>query len=177
MGKGIAGKSKLTYAFIDYEAPSGHDPTIEDRYKACYNYDGKDYEIDILDTAGEEDYENMLDMWISISDGFLLVFTIDNRESFEYLKIKRELVLESKKKNKFPMILVGNNQELENERKVSYKEAKDLANSWGIEYLEASAKTKYNIKEVFEKLFQKIAKNLAIIGKNQLTKFDDHGII
>jgi len=156
LGKGIAGKSKLTYAFIDYDAPSEHDPTIEDRYKTSYNYEGKDYEIEILDTAGEEDYPNMLDMWISFAEGFLLVFTIDNRESFEYLKIKRELVLKGKNKKKFPMILVGNNQELEKERKVSYKEAKDLADSWGIEYLEASAKTKYNIEEVFEKLIQEI---------------------
>ena len=136
--------------------PSGHDPTIEDRFKACYNYEGKDYEIEILDTAGEEDYQNMLDMWISFADGFLLVFTIDNRESFEYLKTKRELILKSKNKKKFPMILVGNNQELEKERKVSYNEAKDLADSWEIEYLEASAKTKYNVKEVFEKLIQEI---------------------
>ena len=156
MGKGIAGKSKLTYAFIGYDAPSEHDPTIEDRYKTGYNCEGKDYEIEILDTAGEEDYPNMLEMWISFADGFLLVFTIDNRESFEYLKIKRELVLKGKNKKKFPMILVGNNQDLEKERKVSYKEAKDLADSWGIEYLEASAKTKYNIKEVFEKLIQEI---------------------
>ena len=98
----------------------------------------------------------MIDMWISFADGFLLVFTIDNRESFEYLKIKRELILKGKNKKKFPMILVGNNQELENERKVTYKEAKDLADSWDIEYLEASAKTKYNVKEVFEKLIQEI---------------------
>ena len=95
-------------------------------------------------------------MWISFADGFLLVFTIDNRESFECLKTKREVILKSKNKKKFPMILVGNNQELEKERKVSYNEAKDLADSWEIEYLEASAKTKYNVKEVFEKLIQEI---------------------
>ena len=70
MGKGIAGKSKLIYAFINYEAPSEHDPTIEDRFKTSYNYEGKDYEFEILDTAGEEDYPNMLDMWISFADGF-----------------------------------------------------------------------------------------------------------
>ena len=95
-------------------------------------------------------------MWISFADGFLLVFTIDNRESFECLKTKREVILKSKNKKKFPMILVGNNQELEKERKVSYNEAKDLADSWEIEYLEASAKTKYNVKEVFEKLIKEI---------------------
>ena len=107
-----------------------------------------------LDTAGEEDYQNMIDMWLSFAEGFLLVFTIDNKESFENIKTSRELILRYKKK--FPMKLVGNNVELENERKVSYKEAKDLANSWGIEYFETSAKTGFNVKEVFEKLIQEI---------------------
>jgi len=98
----------------------------------------------------------MIDMWISFGEGFLLVFTIDNKESFENIKIKRDLVLKKKHNKKLPMILVGNNQELDNKRKVSYKEAKDLADSWGIEYFETSAKTGFNVKEVFEKLFQEI---------------------
>ena len=71
----------------------------------------------------------MIDMWISFGEGFLLVFTIDNKESFENIKIKRDLVWKKKHNKKLPMILVGNNQELDNKWKVSYKEAKDLADS------------------------------------------------
>ncbi len=50
-----------------------------------------------LDTAGEEDYQNMIDMWLSFAEGFLLVFTIDNKESFENIKTSRELILRYKK--------------------------------------------------------------------------------
>ena len=54
--------------------------------------------------------------------------------------------------------MVGNKQDLENERKVPHADAKQLADSWGIEYIETSAKTNFNCKEAFEKLAQKIVK-------------------
>ena len=71
-GKGVVGKSSLTYRFINYNTPTEHDPTIEDRYKSNSIIDGVLYEVEILDTAGEDDYQNMMDMWISFGEGFLL---------------------------------------------------------------------------------------------------------
>ena len=106
--------------------------------------------MEILDTAGEEDYQNMMDMWISFGEGFLLVFAINDKESFTLLKGKHGA--------KCPILLVGNKQDLENERQVTYAEAKAQADSWGIEYMETSAKTNFNCKEAFEKLAQKIVK-------------------
>ena len=157
LGKGVVGKSSLTYRFINYDAPKDHDPTIEDRYKSSLNIDGKDYEVEILDTAGEEDYQNMIDMWISFGEGFLLVFAINDKESFDLLKLKHTRVLKGKHGAKCPILLIGNKQDLENERQVTYSEAKQQAEAWGIEYMETSAKTNFNCKEAFEKLAQKIA--------------------
>ena len=93
------------------------------------NVNGKEYEVEILDTAGEEDYQNMMDMWISFGEGFLLVFAINEPESFEILKQKHDRVLKGKHGVKCPIILVGNKQDLANERKVTYDEAKQLADS------------------------------------------------
>jgi small GTP-binding protein len=114
--------------------------------------------VEILDTAGEEDYQNMMDMWISFGEGFLLVFAINDKESFTLLKGKHDRVLKGKHRVKCPILLVGNKQDLENERQVTYAEAKAQADSWGIEYMETSAKTNFNCKEAFEKLAQKIVK-------------------
>ena len=97
-----------------------------------------------------------MDMWISFGEGFLLVFAINDSESFELLKGKHERVLKGKHGAKCPILLVGNKQDLENERKVTLAEAKQVAESWGIEYIETSAKTNFNCKEAFEKLAQKI---------------------
>ena len=98
----------------------------------------------------------MMDMWISFGEGFLLVFAINDKESFELIKGKRDRVLKGKHGVNCPILLVGNKQDLENERKVTFAEAKELADTWGIEYMETSAKTNFNCKEAFEKLAQKI---------------------
>lgn len=157
LGKGVVGKSSLTYRFINYNAPQEHDPTIEDRYKCSVNINGVDNDVEILDTAGEEDYQNMIDMWINFGDGFLLVFAINDYESFEILKKKQERILKAKHGDPCPILLAGNKSDLESERKVPADEAKKLASSWGAEYIETSAKTNVNCKEAFEKLAQKIA--------------------
>ena len=101
----------------------------------------------------------MMDMWISFGEGFLLVFAINDKESFELLKGKHDRVLKGKHGAKCPILLVGNKQDLEQERKVQYSAAKALADSWGIEYMETSAKTNFNCKEAFEKLAQTIVKS------------------
>ena len=161
LGKGVVGKSSLTYRFINYNAPQEHDPTIEDRYKSNLSIEGQDYEVEILDTAGEEDYQNMIDMWISFGEGFLLVFAINDKESFNLLKVKHDRVLKGKHGAKCPILLVGNKQDLESERQVTYADAKAQADAWGIEYIETSAKTNFNCKEAFEKLANDIVKSKA----------------
>ena len=163
LGKGVVGKSSLTYRFINYDVSTEHDPTIEDRYKSNLNIEGTNYEVEILDTAGEEDYQNMMDMWISFAEGFLLVFAINDKESFNLIKSKRDRILRGKHGVKFPILLVGNKADLENERQVNYSEAKELADKWEIEYIETSAKTNFNCKEAFEMLAQKIVQKK---GKN-----------
>ncbi len=131
------------------------------------NVNGKEYEVEILDTAGEEDYQNMMDMWISFGEGFLLVFAINEPESFEILKQKHDRVLKGKHGVKCPIILVGNKQDLANERKVTYDEAKQLADSWGVEYIETSAKTNFNCKEAFEKLALEIIKTKTLLSEKK----------
>ena len=97
-----------------------------------------------------------MDMWIKFGEGFLLVFAINDKESFELIKSKRERILKGKHGEKTPMILVGNKFDLASERQVTIDEAKNLANQWGIEYIETSAKTNHNVKDAFNSLALKI---------------------
>ena len=88
LGKSLVGKSALTYRFINDQFPTEHDTTIEDQYKIKMNIDGFNCHIEILDTAGQDDYQSMLETWINFGSGFLLVYSIDDMESYYEAKKK-----------------------------------------------------------------------------------------
>ena len=158
LGKGIVGKNILIYKYMHYYELSGVKEItledIEDKYQINITINNKPFNINILDTAGEEDYQNMIDICISFGEGFLLVFAIEDKKSFEVLKGRRERVIKGKKRDDIPIILVGNKINLNEERQVTFEEATKLANSWGSEYIEIT--TNFNCKEAFEKLIIKI---------------------
>lgn len=156
LGKGVVGKSSLVYRFINKENPEDHDATIEDRYTSVEEIDGSNCEIELLDTAGEDDYQNLLDMWINYAEGFLLVFAINDEESFKAVESKRERII--KLKGTCKIILVGNKCDLENERKVKSADASELAKTWGIEYVETSALKDIKCKMPFINIASKLVK-------------------
>ena len=157
LGKGTVGKTSLIFKYIKNSCPQEHDPTVEDSYVTqITSSTGEERRFKILDTAGEDDYQTMIDEWIKAADGFLLLFAINDKESFSLIRGKRERILKGKHGEPTPMVLVGNKQDLK-DRKVQYNEAKQLADLWGIEYIETSAKTNFNVKEAFEKLVLKIS--------------------
>ena len=173
LGKSLVGKSALTYRFINDQFPKDHDTTIEDQYKVSTNIDGFNCLLEILDTAGQDDYQSMIETWINFGSGFLLVYSIDDVESFVEAKKKYEKLVRIKGREPFSCILVGNKCDLGKDlRKVSKKEAEEFAKSKGIPFMEASALTTINVKESFKKvthdllaLTQKKEKNIGIMGK------------
>lgn len=104
-----------------------------------------------MDTAGEEDYQNMLDEWISQASGFLLLFAINDLESFEAIKQKIKRI-EKNEADNLPRILVGNKCDLRDDRKVTLQQAEEYAKSINAKYYETSALTDFNgnIKVVFQ---------------------------
>lgn len=85
-------------------------------------------------------------MWINFGEGFLLVYAVNDKESFEVLSRKRDRILKLKKGQICPIILVGNKCDLERERVISETEARELAKSWGAGYIETSATVILNFK-------------------------------
>ena len=152
LGKGTVGKTSLTFRYVKNECPKDHDPTVEDTYTVRLDTkNGETKEFKLLDTAGEEDYQNMLDQWITSADGFILVFAINDMETFEAIpaKVRR---IEKNDAGKLPKILVGNKCDLQDERKVTVEQAKAYADSIKAKYYETSALTdaNKNVKKVFE---------------------------
>lgn len=149
LGKSLVGKSALTYRFISDKFPTEHDTTIEDQYKINSTIDDHNCRLEILDTAGQDDYQSMLDTWIGFAEGFVLVYSIDDRESFESLKSKYDRIVKNKGDDIYSIIIVGNKCDLTDKRKVTLEEGQVYANSKGVDFLEASALKTINVKETF----------------------------
>lgn len=151
----MVGKSSLTYRFINYNAPEEHDPTIEDKFVTVLDIDGKSVTVNILDTAGQDDYQGLIDTWIDYGDGFLLVFALNDKDSFTDLDKKRSKIQMVKKNKKCPIILIGNKCDLP-DRLISKKEAEEKAKSWGASYFETSAKNDENCHDPFIECVKKL---------------------
>ena len=150
LGKTLVGKSALTYRFICDKFPTEHDTTVEDQYRINITIDDKKCDLEILDTAGQDDYQTMLDTWIEFGNCYLLVYSIDDLESFNSLKKKYERICQIKNNENFSVVIVGNKCDLpENERKVQKTEAKNYCKSISVEFMETSALNKINVKEAF----------------------------
>ena len=153
LGKSLVGKSALTYRFISDKFPEDHDTTVEDQYKTVITVDETTIELEILDTAGQDDYQTMLDTWIEFGNCYLLVYSIDEVESFKQIKYKYERIRQLKADQKFSVIIVGNKCDLpDSARKVSKSEGENLAKSLDVPFLEVSALTRINVKEAFMKV-------------------------
>lgn len=118
-----------------------YDPTIEGgRNRACeycrswssYNFslptdsyrkqcvvDDEVALLDVLDTAGQEEYSAMREQYMRTGEGFLLIYSITSRQSFEEIMTFQQQILRVKDKDYFPIIVVANKCDLDSEREVS----------------------------------------------------------
>ena len=95
-----------------------YDPTIEDSYTKQCVIDDKVAKLDILDTAGQEEFSAMREQYMRSGEGFLLVFSLTDRASFGEIFNFHKQILRVKDRDEFPIILVGNKLDLVQQRVV-----------------------------------------------------------
>jgi len=156
VGSGGVGKSALTLQFMYDEFVEDYEPTKADSYRKKVVLDGEEVQIDILDTAGQEDYAAIRDNYFRSGEGFLCVFSITEDDSFQSTQEFREQILRVKGDTNIPFILVGNKADLTNSRKVQQTTANNRAAQWQVPYVETSAKTRENVDKVFYDLMREI---------------------
>jgi len=158
LGSGGVGKSALTVQFVQGIFVEKYDPTIEDSYRKQIEIDGGQCMLEILDTAGTEQFTAMRDLYMKNGQGFVLVFSIIAQSTFNDLPDLREQILRVKDKDDVPMVLVGNKCDLNDQRVISTDQGNDLAKKFGCAFLEASAKTRVNVEQIFHDLIRQINK-------------------
>lgn len=158
VGGGGVGKSALTVQFVQNTFLEEYDPTIEDSYRKHAKVDEATCFLEILDTAGQEEYKALRDQYMRTGDGFLLTYAVNDRKTFNEINEFIEQICRVKDTDHFPMVLVGNKCDLENERIITTEEAKKFALSKNIGFIESSAKIRKNVDEAFHLLVKEVRK-------------------
>lgn len=131
-----------------------YDPTLEDSYRRQCVIDGIPTHMEILDTAGQEEYGALREQWIRQNDLFVIVYDVTRRSSFEATERLFAEVMDTKRKldARFApslVVLVGNKCDLDNRRLVGTVEGANLAKRLGCAHVETSAKLGTNVEKAF----------------------------
>ena len=125
--------------------------------------DNRSCMLEILDTAGQEEYIALRDQWIRGGQGILLVYSISSRYSFERINTFHECIQRVTEKaaanslhsgtsdshTPAPVLLVGNKCDRFSERQVPIAEGEAMAKQLGWGFMETSAKTPENVQKAF----------------------------
>jgi len=156
LGPSDVGKTALTFRLISGKFIGVYDPTIEDSYRKELTVDEKKALLDILDTAGQEEFQGMHDLWVREAKGFLLVYSIASKQSFDQAKdvFDKILSVHEEHLDRIALVLIGNKCDLEDKRQVTKAEGENLAQEWkkdgvSISFFETSALAELNNVECF----------------------------
>ncbi|KAL8832182.1 MAG: hypothetical protein Q9170_004980 [Blastenia crenularia] len=170
LGDGGVGKTALTIQLCLNHFVETYDPTIEDSYRKQVVIDGQSCMLEVLDTAGQEEYTALRDQWIRDGEGFVLVYSITSRASFSRIRKFHSQIQRVKDASstssptasylsspvtpapgarEAPVMLVGNKSDRVTEREVSTQEGSALAKEMGCDFVEASAKNCINVEKAF----------------------------
>ena len=119
--------------------------------------------MQIWDTAGQEKFRNINTSYYKGANGILVVYDITNKETFDGLNSWLIEIEKNSSKDVYKL-LIGNKNDLEEKRQITYDEGKEFASINGMEFFETSAKTSYKVQEAFELLTKDI---IRIVSKDK----------
>ena len=180
LGNSNVGKSSLFLRFVDDIWNDTFVPTIGVDFKIkTFNIDEKKIKMQIWDTAGQERFKNIIASYYRGAHGILLIYDVTDKESFKNLSNWLIEIEKNASKNVLK-VLIGNKTDLEEKRVMTYNQGQEFADSYGLKYIETSAKKNLNVNEAFETLGRELmqASDDKKIGKSKdkkisVTKAED----
>lgn len=172
VGSRSVGKSSITVRFVEDHFVESYYPTIENHFSKTINYKNQEYAIEILDTAGQDEFSIMNEKHLIGIHGYLLVYSVTSRQSFQLIEVIRDKILNLIGSDNIPLILVGNKCDLNYQRQVETAEGEELARSFNCKFLETSVRDNLNVALAFEGLIDEIEKI-----QNPVVKKEDKCVI
>ena len=163
IGDSNVGKSSILKQYIKNEFFEKYLTTIGIDFQIKYlNINNKKIQLQIWDTAGQERYRVVTKSYFNTSDGFIIVYDITNRESFNNINNWIEQIITLAGKD-VRCIIFGNKNDLTNQRQVQKEEGKELAKKYNFNFFETSAKSGNNIEEGFKNITIDVMGDIKII--------------
>ncbi|EIN10912.1 hypothetical protein PUNSTDRAFT_51486 [Punctularia strigosozonata HHB-11173 SS5] len=161
LGSRSVGKSSLVVQFVDNQFVDSYYPTIESTYTKTVNYNGVEYECDIIDTAGQDEYSILNSKHAIGIHGFVLVYSVTNRSSLNMIQIIYDKIIDFCGQKEIPCVIVGSKTDLTSipSRQVDADGAKKIADANHAAFVETSAKNNVNVGKVFQLCLQEIEKH------------------
>ena len=151
-GNSNVGKSSLFLRFVDDIWNDTFVPTIGVDFKIkTFDIDEKKIKMQIWDTAGQERFKNIIASYYRGAHGILLIYDVTDKDSFKNLSNWLIEIEKNASKNVLK-VLIGNKNDLEDKRVITYNQGKEFADTYGLKFIETSAKKNLNVNEAFETL-------------------------
>jgi len=135
----------------------GYDPTIEEEYSREFMVDGAWCKLEVLDTAGAEQFTAFNEVYIKTGMGFILVFSLTQETTLREVDNLRQQIYRIKGGNaNVPIVVVGTKSDLTAEREVQRSTIEAFATRWDLPFYETSAKKNWHVNDVFEDLVRQM---------------------
>ena len=166
LGQTSVGKSSIVTRFIHDRFGEFQESTIGAAFfsKVIEN-EGKSVKFDIWDTAGQERYRSLAPMYYRGAKFALVIMDITQGDSLISAKYWIE-ELQRNSDNNSNVMLVGNKSDMESKREISIEDAEYFSNEYDISYIEVSAKTGYNIDNIFKNIYKQLIEDIIEQEKN-----------
>ncbi|KAG7347824.1 small GTP-binding domain protein [Nitzschia inconspicua] len=166
LGYRAVGKTSLVNIFVTGSFSEQYEPTIESSWTKTIRFRKVHFATDIVDTAGMDEFSRLSRNASLGVHGYLLVFSISNRQSFEMIQQVNDVLLNSLGDlPDVPRVLVGTMKDRQESRQVSLADAQKLADLWKVPYIECSNKTGESVAETFHTLLKEIEKDDGLLAE------------
>ncbi|XP_056593164.1 rho-related GTP-binding protein RhoF [Triplophysa dalaica] len=161
VGDGGCGKTSLLMVYAKGDFPEKYAPSVFDKYVTTVNHGGKDIQLNLYDTAGQEDYDRLRPLSYQDVNLVLICYDVTNPTSFENVTIKWFPEVHHFCHDT-PIILIGCKTDLRNNKEkmrklkasdmapITYLQGEEIQKQLKAEvYLECSAKYRENVEDIF----------------------------
>ena len=160
LGSSGVGKSSLLYRYVTNEWDENAQTTLGAAFMdKKITYEGINFKFQIWDTAGQEKYAPLAQMYYRDANVALLVYDITSRESMNGLK-EWQNELSQKGPKDITLVIVGNKYDLESSQQITAEEGKQYADEHGAIFAKTSAKMNTGVKELFDTICAHLIKKM-----------------